>query len=50
MAGHVRKPHDCPYCWRVLYSKGALTQHVNAEHWKQKEAEEAEEETKVGAA
>jgi hypothetical protein len=33
------KQHDCPYCWRVVYSKGALTRHVNDEHWKELEAE-----------
>lgn len=25
--------HECPYCWLVLYSKSALTRHLNAEHW-----------------
>lgn len=34
------KQHDCPYCWRVVYSKGALTRHVNDEHWKELEAEQ----------
>lgn len=29
----VRKAHHCPHCWRVLYSKSALTQHINNEHW-----------------
>lgn len=37
------KAHDCPYCWLVLYSKGALTSHINKEHWREKEAEEKEE-------
>jgi uncharacterized C2H2 Zn-finger protein len=31
--GNQHKAHDCPYCWRVLYSKGALTNHINNEHW-----------------
>lgn len=31
--GNQHKAHDCPYCWRVLYSKGALTNHLNNEHW-----------------
>lgn len=39
----IRAPHDCPYCWRVLYSKSALTTHINAEHWREKEAEEEED-------
>ena len=38
--GNQHKAHDCPYCWLVLYSKGALTRHINDEHWEQKEAEE----------
>jgi uncharacterized C2H2 Zn-finger protein len=33
----VRQPHDCPYCPLVYYSKGALTRHVNAEHWNEKD-------------
>lgn len=39
MNGNTHKPHDCPYCWRVLYSKGALTNHLNNEHWKELEEE-----------
>lgn len=38
--GNQHKAHDCSYCWLVLYSKGALTRHINDEHWKEKEAEE----------
>lgn len=40
-----RQAHDCPYCWRVLYSKGALTTHINAEHWREKEEEDARSES-----
>lgn len=40
MNGNTRQPHECPYCWRVVYSKGALTRHVNDEHWQEKEAEQ----------
>lgn len=39
MNGRAHAPHDCPYCWRVLYSHGALTQHINNEHWRELEAE-----------
>jgi hypothetical protein len=39
MNGNTHKPHDCPHCWRVLYSKGALTNHINNEHWEILEAE-----------
>jgi hypothetical protein len=42
MNGNTHCPYECPYCWRVLYSKGALTNHVNTEHWKEKEAEQEE--------
>lgn len=41
---NMHKAHECPYCWCVLYSKGALTAHINKEHWREKEAEEAETE------
>ena len=41
--GNQHKAHDCPYCWLVYYSQGALTNHVNNEHWREKEAEQAEE-------
>lgn len=27
------RSHPCPNCWRVLYSKSALTRHINREHW-----------------
>lgn len=37
-----RTPQECPYCWFVFYSKGALTAHVNAEHWREKEEEDVE--------
>lgn len=40
MGGQIHKPHDCPYCWRVLYSKAALTTHMNKEHWYEQEEEE----------
>ena len=35
-----RTPRPCPYCWFVYYSKSALSAHVNAEHWEEKEKEE----------
>lgn len=35
MNGNTHMPHECPYCWRVLYSKGALTYHMNEEHWQE---------------
>lgn len=38
--GNQHKACPCPYCWLVYYSQGALTNHVNKEHWKEKEAEE----------
>ena len=41
--GNMHKAHECPYCWLVLYSKSALTQHINNEHWREKEEEEAED-------
>lgn len=44
MSGNSHQTCPCPYCWRVLYSKGALTAHVNSEHWDEKELEEKEEE------
>ncbi len=40
--GHQCMKHDpdgatrsypCSHCWLVLYSKSALTQHINREHW-----------------
>ena len=37
MSGNTHKAHDCPHCWRVLYSKGALTNHINNEHWQEVE-------------
>jgi len=37
--GNQHKSHDCPHCWRVLYSKGALTRHINDEHWDKEAAE-----------
>jgi len=43
MSAYVRKAHECPYCWLVYYSKGALTTHINAEHWREKEDEEENE-------
>lgn len=39
-----REPHECPYCWFVYYSKGALTTHINAEHWREKEEDDARSE------
>lgn len=33
----TREPNQCPYCPLVYYSKGALTQHINREHWQEKE-------------
>lgn len=41
--GNQHKACPCPYCWLVYYSQGALTSHVNNEHWKEKEAEETAE-------
>lgn len=35
MNGNSHTPHDCPHCWRVLYSQGALTQHIQNEHWRE---------------
>lgn len=32
----TRQPHYCPYCPVCRYSKGALTQHINSEHWDEK--------------
>jgi uncharacterized C2H2 Zn-finger protein len=29
----AREPHECPHCWLVFYGKGALTSHINREHW-----------------
>lgn len=47
MNSEIHKPHACPYCWRVCYSKAALTAHINKEHWEEKESEsETEEEVK----
>lgn len=40
MNKNIHQPHNCPYCWLVLYSKGALTNHMNHEHWEDMEAEE----------
>lgn len=40
MNGNTHHPHPCPFCWRVLYSKGALTNHLNNEHWDMKEEDE----------
>lgn len=37
--GNKHIAHECPYCWLVLYSKGALTRHINDEHWQEKEDE-----------
>lgn len=47
MNGNTHAPHECPYCWWVLYSKGALTAHLNKEHWKEVEVEAAAEEELV---
>lgn len=47
MNGNVRAPHPCEYCNFVLYSKGALTRHLNEEHWKELEAEKKELEDEV---
>lgn len=41
-AGNQHKAHDCPYCWLVYYSQGALTTHINNEHWEQREKEDAD--------
>lgn len=35
-----RETCPCPYCWRVLYSKAALTKHINEEHWREKEEDD----------
>lgn len=39
---NIRTPRPCPYCNFVYYSKSTYTAHINAEHWKEKEAEEDE--------
>lgn len=41
--GNAHIAHVCPYCWLVLYSKGALTRHLNDEHWRELESESNEE-------
>lgn len=33
--GNKRSVNNCPYCWCVLYSKGALTRHIRSEHWEE---------------
>lgn len=33
--------NPCPHCWLVFYSKGALTFHVNKEHWDVKNTDAA---------
>ena len=43
-----RTPRPCPYCNFVYYSKGALTTHINAEHWKEKEEEDEENQKATG--
>lgn len=40
MSGNAHKPHACHYCFMVLYSKGALTRHLNKYHWEELEKEE----------
>jgi hypothetical protein len=47
MNGRTHMPHECPYCWRVLYSGGALTAHLNKEHWDKQENPESDPEVKV---
>lgn len=37
---NTRTPQPCPYCNFVYYSKGALTTHINAEHWRELEEEQ----------
>ena len=37
--GNAHIAHPCPYCWLVFYSKGALTRHLNDEHWRELEEE-----------
>ena len=39
MNGNTHTPHPCHYCWTVLYSKGALTRHLNQYHWEELEKE-----------
>ena len=41
--GNAHIAHACPYCWLVLYSKGALTRYLNDEHWREIESEPSEE-------
>lgn len=43
-SGNEHKQHDCPYCWRVLYSRGALTKHLNSEHWDMRDEEDIDPE------
>lgn len=38
-----RTPRPCPYCNFVYYSKSTYSAHVNAEHWKELEAEKDEQ-------
>ena len=47
MSANVHEPLECPYCWRVLYSKSAQSNHINHEHWKEVEAEKEEETDEV---
>lgn len=46
--GNKHKAHDCQYCWLVLYSKSALTRHINEEHWRELEKEALEKSIKLG--
>lgn len=45
MTGNDHQALDCPYCWLVFYSRGALTRHINAEHWQEHQDALDEEET-----
>ena len=40
MKGNQRQRLDCPYCWSVLFSKSALTAHINKFHSKTRAKDE----------
>lgn len=39
--GNTHTAHPCPHCWLVFYSRGALTRHINVEHWDRVEDDES---------
>lgn len=38
MPKKTRTARQCPFCPLVYYAKGALTLHINNEHWDEKPA------------